>query len=81
MLLQVRLRECRTIVLLFLIMLLLSFMAETRDHDRYAKDFVDVALIHDVGVEPQLEDDLLLLLLLCDVALSTGLKIRSCCIS
>jgi hypothetical protein len=56
-------------------------MAETRDHDRYAKDFVDVALIHDVGVEPQLEDDLLLLLLLCDVALSTGLKIRSCCIS
>jgi len=62
-------------------MLLLSFMAETRDHDRYAKDFVDVALIHDVGVEPQLEDDLLLLLLLCDVALSTGLKIRSCCIS
>jgi len=54
-------------------------MAETRDHDGYAKDFVDVALIHDVGVEPQLEDDLLLLLLLCDIALSTGPKIRSCC--
>jgi hypothetical protein len=83
MLLQWRLREC-TIVMLMLLLLLtvlsLSFMDETRDHDRPTEDFVDVALIHNAGAEPLLRDDLLLLLLLCDVGvtLSARPKIRSC---
>jgi len=62
-----------------------SFMAETGDHNGDAEDFVDlpqwVALVHHAGTELLLEDDLPLLSLLCDVgvALGAGLRRRSCC--
>ncbi|KAH8508419.1 hypothetical protein H0E87_010514, partial [Populus deltoides] len=79
-----RLGECMSTVLLLLLLLTvlsLSFMAETGDNDGAAEDFADVALVHHAGAELLLEDDLLQLLLLCDVgvALSAGPKRRSCC--
>ncbi|KAL9357062.1 hypothetical protein Peur_050315 [Populus x canadensis] len=69
------------LLLLLLTVLSLSFMAETGDNDGAAEDFADVALVHHAGAELLLEDDLLQLLLLCDVgvALSAGPKRRSCC--
>ena len=42
----------------------ISFMAETGDHDGAAEDFVDVALVHHAGAELLLEDDLSLMSLL-----------------
>ena len=58
-----------------------SFMAETGDHNGDAEDFVDVALVHHASAELLLEDDLPFLSLLCDVgvALGAGLRRRSCC--
>lgn len=47
-----------------------SFMAETGDHNGDAEDFVDVTLVHHASAELLLEDDLPFLSLLCDVGVA-----------